>query len=170
MTRIVRYQMAASLLALLLPTLAGAQPTVGRPRDRARTFLVVRLAEALDLSDDKALQLSAIIRKSDEQRQQLRGQRKETEGKLREALAKTPIDQAALTKLITDANALDQQLALLPEQSFKEAQQILTVEQQAKLILVRPELQSQIRRAVRRRFESVDRPGFGAEAPPAPND
>ena len=155
MIRHTRLLPAVLLTLLALPCTAEAQPTEGRPRDRARTFLVVRLAEALDLSDEKALQLSAIIRKTDDQRRQLRQQRKETETKLRDALAKTPPDQSVLTKLITDANALDQQLAQLPEQSFRDAQQILTVEQQAKLILVRPEMQNQVHRAMRRRFGAV---------------
>ncbi|HUI25566.1 MAG TPA: hypothetical protein VL403_05730 [Candidatus Kryptonia bacterium] len=169
MIRSTSYLVTASVLALLTRSSGvAAQSPENRPRDHARTFLVVRLAEALDLSDEKALQMSAIIRKSDEQRHQLRQQRKEAEAKLREALAKTPVDQAALTKLVADANGFDQQLALLPEQSFKEAQQILTVEQQAKLILVRPELQAQVRRAIRRRFEPGADPPRPAPQPQAP--
>lgn len=146
-----------SCAVLLGSSPLSAQPLAGHQRDRARTFLVVRLAEALDLSDDKALQLSAIIRKSDEQRVQLRQQRSDAETKLRDGLTKTPVDQAAMSKLITEVNDIDQRLALLPEQSFRETQKILTVEQQAKLVLVRPELQNQIRRAVRRRFEAMER-------------
>jgi hypothetical protein len=44
-------------------------------------------------------------------------------------------------------------MAGLPEKSFREVQKELTVEQQARLILLRPELQREIRGAARRRME-----------------
>ena len=41
--------------ALLLPRIASAEAPSTPGRDRARTFLVIRMAEELDLSDEKAL-------------------------------------------------------------------------------------------------------------------
>lgn len=140
----------ASLL-LALPRLAAAQPPEGPRRERARMFLVLRIADALKLNDQEALKVSNVIRQSDEHRQDLVQQRQALETKLKDALAKQPPDTAELTRLITDANDIDQKLALVPEESFHELQKLLTVEQQAKLMLLRRELQGEIRRAIQGR-------------------
>ncbi len=138
-------------IALWTAAPARAQPLEVRPRDRARTFLVMRLAEALDLSEEKTLELSRIIRGIDDRRRELRRQREDVEDRLRAALGRSPREAAALTKLVADANEIDQQLAMLPEKSFREAQKILTPDQQARLILLRPQLQNEIGQ-LRRRF------------------
>jgi hypothetical protein len=117
-------------------------------RERARMFLVLRIADALKLSDPEALKVSNVIRQSDEHRQDLVKQREALEDKLRDALAKQPQDPAELTKLISQGNDIDQKLALVPEESFHELQKILTVDQQARLMLFRRELQGEIRRAL----------------------
>ena len=140
-------------IAFFLPMIARAQPPEeGRGEDRARTFLLVRLAEALDLTDEKALQVSRILRSAQEQRQQLRRERADIDGKLREALKKPSENQEELKKLISRAHEIDEQLAMAPERSTRELQKILSVEQQAKLVLLRPEMQHQVRQAIRRRM------------------
>jgi len=145
------------VVLLAWPGMATAQPTAvtphpeARQRDRARTYLVVRIADALSLNDEDALKVSAVIRASDQHRQQLVQQRQALEGKLRAALAKSPPDTAELSALITAGNDLDQQLAMVPEETFRGLQKILTVEQQAKLILFRREVQGEVRRALQRR-------------------
>ena len=155
-----------ALLLLLglsvLPCIALAQTPGPRPeaargegpwRERARMFLVLRIADALKLNDADALKVSNVIRQSDEHRQELVKQRQGVEDKLREALAKQPEDSAELTKLISQCNEIDQKLALVPEDSFHELQKILTVDQQARLMLFRRQLQGEIRGAMAgRRF------------------
>lgn len=136
---------------LAAPLLAAAQPPEGPQRDRARTFLVLRISDALKLSEQDALKVSNVIRQSDEHRQELVQQRQALETKLRDALAKQPPDTAELTRLIGESNTIDQKLALVPEESFHELQKLLTVEQQAKLMLFRREFQGEIRRAVQGR-------------------
>jgi hypothetical protein len=131
-------------------TVAAAQtPRAMRP-DRARTFLVLRLTEALDLSDEKALQVGRILRETDARRRALRDRRAEVEAKLRGALMSN--DQSALTKLIADTNQLDEELAMVPEHGFREVQKVVTLEQQAKLVIFRQELQKEVRSAMRRRM------------------
>jgi hypothetical protein len=149
---------------VLLPRLAVAQPPDERGRDRARSFLVVRIADALQLSDPDALKVGTVIRHSDEHREELLKQREGLEDKLRAALAKQPPD-SELATLIAAGNQLDQQLALVPEDTFRELQKILTVEQQAKLLLFRRELQGEIRRAMQRRGG-----GGGRRRAPGGND
>jgi hypothetical protein len=143
-----------------LPAVAQ-QPTPrrGAHRERARTFLVVRIADALKLNDQDALKVAAVVRASDERRQDLRRRREALEAKLRAALKKPAA--ADLSQLISEGNDLDQQLALVPEDTFRELQKFLTVEQQAKLLLLRRDLQSEVQRAMYRRL------GAGRHAAPA---
>jgi Spy/CpxP family protein refolding chaperone len=163
----IRIQRALVLLCLMLaPAPLSAQPNQEGPwRDRARMFLVLRIADALKLSEQEALKVSTVIRQSDEHRRDLLQQRQALEQELREALAKQPPDPATLSKLINQGNDIDQKLALVPEDSFHELQKILTVEQQAKLILFRRELQGEIRHAVQTRG-GAGRRGRGAGGGP----
>jgi len=121
-------------------------------QDRARTYLMMRLVDALDLPDDKALALRTIFRKADERRVQLLAKRQTIDKQLRAALSRPDKNKAELEQLVTQATAVDRDLASVAEDSFREAQQGLTVEQQAKLLLLRRELQGQVREAVRRRL------------------
>jgi Spy/CpxP family protein refolding chaperone len=137
----------------------GTHPEAPPRRERARTFLVLRIVDALNLNDQDALKVSTIVRQSDERRQQLVKQRQGLEDQLRAALAKKPIDPAELGKLVGEGNDIDQKIALIPEDTFHEMQKILTVEQQAKLILFRRELQGEIRRAIQGRRLGAGRHG-----------
>ncbi len=160
---------AVILLGLaLLPLHAVAQPGPEGPgRDRARMFLVLRIADALKLDEREALKVSGVIRQSDEHRAELLQTRQALEQKLRQALAKQPPDKAELTELINQGNDIDQKLALVPEESFHEMQKILTVEQQAKLLLFRRELQGEIRRAIQGRGRGgAGRRGRGSAGSP----
>ena len=142
------YACALALFLVAWPLGAPAQPRETAWRDRARTFLVLRIAEALKLSDQDALKLSGVIRQSDDRRQELLRQRTAVEDRLRGALDKQPSDDAALSKAIADGNDIDQKLALVPEDTFRELQKFLTVAQQARLVLLRRELQAEIRNAI----------------------
>jgi hypothetical protein len=149
-----------AVAAVGAPFLARAQSATPN-HDRVRTFLVLRLAEQLDLSDEKALQISAIMRHSDDRRGELKGQRDQIEKQLSAALAQTPADDAAIGKLVAQANDVDHQLSQLPETAYLEIQKTLTLQQQAKLVLFRPELQRQIRGALRKRLEGGGGGGGG---------
>jgi len=150
--------------ALVAIALVASFPAVAQPpqhggthRERARTFLVVRIADALKLNDQDAVKVSSIVRASDERRQGLQQQRRALEEKLRTALKK-PDAGAELSQLISEGNDLDQKLALVPEETFHELQKILSVEQQAKLFLLRHELQGEVQRAIHRRLGSSTHP------------
>jgi hypothetical protein len=140
------------LCALATPARATDEDLEASGRQRARTFLLVRLAEALQLPDEKALQLSRILRSEDDRRRELRMKRDGVAERLQAVLAQTPVDATALGKLVAETNEIDEQIALIPEHAMREAQKILTPEQQARLALFRPELQKQIRRALQERL------------------
>ena len=146
--------MALATLGLALGLLAGAAHAASPApaQDRARTYLMMRLVDALDLPDDKALALRAIFRKADERRIELVAKRQSIDKELRAALSRPDKDQAQLAKLVEEATTVDRDLASVAEDSFRDAQKDLTVEQQAKLVLLRRELQGQVRDAVRRRL------------------
>ena len=140
-------------LVLLLAATLGAT-TAPPARDRAHTYLMLRVVDALDLTDDKALQMRDILRRADARRLTLTSQRDALDAKLRTALDAKPVDSTALGQLVADTHSVQSQLASLPETTFDEAQKILTVEQQAKLLLFRRELQGEVRQAIRRRASS----------------
>jgi len=125
---------------------------------------MMRLVDALDLPDDKALALRAIFRKADERRVELVAKRQAIDKELRAALSRPDKDQAQLAKLVEEASTVDRDLASVAEDSFRDAQKDLTVEQQAKLVLLRRE--GQVREAVRRRLRQ--RGGKPSDHEPAP--
>ena len=139
------------LACMLVWTAIGAAADTPPGRDRARTYLVLRVVDALDLSDEKALQMRDILRRADDRRLDLTTKRDALDAKLRTALAQAPVDASALGQLVADAHAVQREMAALPEHTFGEAQKILTVEQQAKLLLFRRDLQGEVRQALRHR-------------------
>jgi hypothetical protein len=137
---------------------AAETPDPDSRRDRMRTFLVLRISEALDLPDDKALQISKVLREAEAKRRELVAERRDVEQKLRSVLERAgQADAAQLPALIARANELDAQIAMIPETSFRQVQGLLTVDQQARLVLLRPELQAQIRRNLQRRMHEKSR-------------
>src|SRR5262245_28195936 len=116
-----------ALLLTAAVLLAGTRIDAQTPdregrRDRMRTFLVLRISEALDLPEDKALQISKVLRDAEAKRRDLTTQRREVERKLRSALEQANPDAAALAKLIAEANELDGKIATIPETSFRQVQ------------------------------------------------
>jgi hypothetical protein len=144
-----RFAVTAALASVLL---AAALTRAADDRDRARTFFILKVVDALDLPDDKALQLRGILRRVDERRVELVQKRESLQAKLRAALEAKPRDPTLLAQLVAEGNAVDGELATLPERSFTDAQKLLTVEQQAKLMLLRRELQGEVHQAMRRRL------------------
>ena len=54
-------------------------------------------------------------------------------------------------QLVADAHTVQRDLAALPEHTFAEAQKVLSVEQQARFLLFRRDLQGEVRQAIRKR-------------------
>jgi hypothetical protein len=142
------------LIALsLFPRLVAAEPPPdGALHDRARTFLVLRLTDALGLSDEKALEVSRILKGAEERRRKLAGERDGVGGEIRDVLGSKTPDERRLQELVERAGKLDQEVALVPARSFEELRKILTIEQQAKLVLARPKIHEEVRGAMRRRM------------------
>jgi len=168
-------------IALALPLCAiadTAKPDSGKAHgpDGPRLFLVLRMADDLELSDEKALAVSRVLKEADEKRDELRKQRFELEDQIRQALKKSKPDEAALTKLIDQSKELHQQQERVAEDSFTALKKVLTVEQQAKLVLLRSRLRHEFGPRMHEggRFQMGERrwrrdePGPGPERGPEP--
>ena len=137
-------------LALALPLRAMADS--GKPEEmkshhghRARLFLTLRIADALNLSDEKTLAVSHVLQQAEEKRSALREQRFALNKQIRDALAQPKPDDAALTKLVDQAVELDRQQQHAGEEVFTSLKKILTVQEQAKLVLLRMKLHHEMR-------------------------
>jgi Spy/CpxP family protein refolding chaperone len=139
----------ASVLAVaaLLPILASADPPklgAGPAHGPGgRLFLVLRMTDELGLSDEKALAVSHILKQGDEKREELRKKHIDLEKQIRDALAKPKPDSAALTALVDQAVELHKQQVQIADDSFAELRKVLTVEEQAKLVLLRSRLRKE---------------------------
>ena len=128
------------VLAVAVPLLALADPSKGHGKDhhsKGRLFLVMRMVDELGLSDEKALAVSAALKQAEEKREELGNKRRELAKQIRESLDAKKPDDAALGKLIDQSIELDRQHAKAKEDSFASVRKILTVQEQAKLVLMR---------------------------------
>lgn len=169
-----RRMIGAALLAIGLfggasrPSLgaeASTAPAAAGPDDleHARTFLVLRLTDELDLTDEQVLKINHALKAIVDRQHALRTHRKELEGKITDLLGKKPVDPAALEPLIKESLAIDHELALLPDQTTNELLQSLTVEQRARFVLIRPQLQREVRGQARAAERHPERRGDHGE-------
>lgn len=146
-------------IVLSLVLLVGLGGTIARAdiEERARTFLMMRIIEALDLSDEKALEVRSVLRRAEARRRSSVAKRDDVHRRLRAALeARAPA--ATIEALVAEAAADDEAVAMLPAQSFRDLQAILTPTQQAKLLLERRALQDDVRGTLRRRWGASQEP------------
>lgn len=138
---------AACVAALIGRTVTATSPAAheGETYDRARTFLIMRLTEELKLVDATALAVAKVVRTVDDKRLSLRSRRQQVETKIGALLDSNPGDGAALESLVNDANGIDHELALIGEEMGGAIQKFLTVEERARLVLLKPRLQREVR-------------------------
>jgi Spy/CpxP family protein refolding chaperone len=137
-------------LAVPLAALAafGRTGPEGHHPKRARLFLVLRMADALDLSDEKALEVDHVLEQAEAKRDELMKKRQALNDEIRDALAKPKPDDAKLSTLIDQAVALDRERMQAFEASFNSLKKVLTVEQQAKLVLLRAKMHGEAHRGM----------------------
>jgi hypothetical protein len=155
-----------AVLATILSPSATTGADASTLRDRAREALVARIAAALELSEDKTREVNAVIRGADERQLALMRDRQALEAELRHALQQTPVDLTQLRTLVAEGNTIDQKLALVPENTFHVLQTILTVEQQARLLLFRRDLQAEVQRVLQHGLVGERRRHGASAAPP----
>jgi hypothetical protein len=141
----------------------GAAPAGGR----ARMFLVLRLSESLRLNDEQTLRVAAVFRSIQERRRDLIDERARIETKLESELAKKPPSQESLSSLTAEAHEIDRKVALLPDQAFEEVGKDLTVEQRARLVLLKGQLRNQLQNERARRAARLSGGDRRDGAPPS---
>lgn len=144
----LRVVLVMTIVALVGTSLRAAAEDRPRRGDRVRTLLVLRIAEELDLSDEKALQISRILKKGQERRDALRDQREALAPQLSAAIEAA--DEDAITKLVADARELDRKMMLVAIDNFADMDSLLSVVERGKLTLLLPEMRKQLRRGGRR--------------------
>lgn len=145
MFRIFLVFVSMSIVAGSAP--AGAEEHRDRA-GRARTLLVLRIAEELELSDEKALQISRIFKAGGEKREALRAERRALDSQLETAVSAG--DEAAVKTLVSQAREIDRKAQMVALDSFAEIDSVLSVIEQGKLALLVPKIQDQLRRGGRR--------------------
>jgi Spy/CpxP family protein refolding chaperone len=166
----------AFLLALVLvagaPTAAFADK--GRDKDkqgkraqvleRIRTVRAARLVEILNLDQPTATRLFAVIDRFDDQILPLKMEMGQTRRELRKVIDAATFDEAVATRLIDRLTAARAQIAKLEDQRAAEVRKVLTVKQYATLVVVLPEVERQIEKAIRK--AASRRGGGGPEDQP----
>jgi hypothetical protein len=148
-----------------LPPGGGPGARGGRPGapGKGRLLLVLRLSEALHLSDEQTIRVASIFRGIQEKRQTLVQDRAQIDSRIEAELRKQPLDEATLTSLTTQAQEIDRKLALLPGQAFEEVGKDLNVEQRARLVVLKQRMRNQVMREQARRFGGPGGDGGGPE-------
>jgi hypothetical protein len=118
---------------------------------RGPMLLVLRIAEALQLSDEQTVKLAAEFRRVAAQRRTMLAEKTALEAKLEAQLARKPVDEATVSSLTEQLVALERNLVLLPDELWKSIQPLLTVEQRARLVLLRGKMKKQVDGARQRR-------------------
>jgi Spy/CpxP family protein refolding chaperone len=146
--RITNALLLIAVLAVPLGVMAESDPgdsPAERPK-RARLFLVLRMAEELDLTDEKALEVNRLLEQAEPRREEVHNKRRELNDRIRELLDKPQRDDAELAKLVDQAIDLDRQQVQALQDSFNSLKKVLTVEQQAKLVLLRAKMYGEAHR------------------------
>ncbi len=136
-------------IGTLAATTAVAEGDRSHRADRARTFLVLRIAEALELSDAKALEISGIFKTAGEQRRAIAKERQAMRPSLEAAIDAG--EASSIDELVAKAHAIDRRMLLVVSDSFAEVNKVLTPVQRGKLALLIPQVQEQLRSGGRRR-------------------
>ncbi|MBL93543.1 MAG: hypothetical protein CMH56_17215 [Myxococcales bacterium] len=117
---------------------------------KIRTFLVVELTDALELSDELAVKLSGTIKTTQAEQHKLREKAHKQMEALKEMLEDEKSGDSALKKQADKARKAMKKARKMDEALFDAISQLLTPRQQAKLVLVGPKIQGKIHRMLQK--------------------
>lgn len=133
------------LFGLIFIATAAAAPGEDdlRGEGRARTLLVLRIAEDLGLTDDKALAINRLLTAAQARREEIQRKRAALAPEIEKAVAAGENDR--IEALVAEARDIDRELLLVVADVFEEIGSALTVAERGKLTLLIPELQRDLR-------------------------
>lgn len=131
---------------------------------KIRTFLVVELTDALELSDELAVKLANTIKETQGEQHRLREKAHEHMKTLKDMLADESSSDGALKKQATKTQKAMKKAQKMDEALFDAISGMLTPRQQAKLVLVGPQIRGKIHRMLQRARKG-GHPGKGMRGP-----
>jgi Spy/CpxP family protein refolding chaperone len=125
------------VVLLAVPVLAQTTPL---PEERVgriiEALLVWRLVDELDLTEQQIARLFPRIKQLKELRLELGRRKRALEVELRQALAQRPPDQETIKIKVAQLQALRAEVGQRRQRILRQIQTILTVEQQARFVLI----------------------------------
>jgi hypothetical protein len=142
----------APLLLVLLPVAALAQPPGppqdSRPFERIEQWKKVRLIEILDMKEDQSVRFFARLKEHDAQRRELHKAKGEALDRL-DRLLRNRAAAAELEKAIPEVLAAGDKIQEEERRFFLSLGDVLSAEQQAKLVLFERQFEKELREAMR---------------------
>jgi len=132
------------------PPPPGAGAVRKQVNERIRMMRMWKLTEALSLDEATAQRFFPILNKFDEKVAPLHRQQGEIIMRLRAEIESGRPDPVRLSKGIDDLLGLRKQVAALEDERIREVRRVLSPTQQAKLVLLLPKIERELRRSVRR--------------------
>lgn len=132
------------LIGLILA--ASAAAAIGedqRGEGRARTLLVLRIAEDLGLTDDKAMAIDRLLTAAQARRREIQSNRSALAPELAKAVEAG--ESNTIEALVAKARDIDREMLLVVADVFEEIGNVLPVAERGKLTLLIPELQRELR-------------------------
>ena len=151
------------LLGLFIPLMAlgqGMRPDGPQHFERLEQLRKVRLIEFLDLKEEQSVRFFARLNEHDREKKALMDEKNETLDRI-ERLIRNRGKEEEFRKLFADVESVDQRINEMQRSFFDGLSDILTVEQQAKLLLFERHFTKELREAMmeiqRRRGGPMDR-------------
>ncbi len=167
----------ALTLALSLPALGHGERKEGKEKrkrieKKIEMLKAMRLSEELELSEEESIKFYSIMREHHKQRRDLREAIRELAEKLEGELKKK--NTKKMKDLIEKIEAKSNEMCELKQTQHSRFKELLSIEQQAKLIMLMPRIGHEIRSTIRemkkeRRGPKGQPPGLphrGFEKPP----
>lgn len=139
----------ATFVLLFCATFVYAQPPVGGPGfERVERFKKMRMVEMLELNEEQSVRFFARHTEMENTRRALEKQRDEVLDKI-ERLIRNKADAKEYEKLFSEVESLNRQIGEERQKFFNGLGDLLTVEQQAKLLLFERRFEKELREAIR---------------------
>ena len=156
-----------AMAVLLIGTIARAQPAPPLPpgpmaREKLEALRIWRLTDELKLTEDQSAQFFPKLKQIRELRDARRDAQKQLTDELSAELQNSPPREATLKQVLDSLQAVDDNFHRADAKIRREISQILTVEQQARLLVFQANFERQTRRVLKQ-IERDRKPGPGKD-------
>ena len=150
------------------PATGGQDPDQANVHERIELLRMWRMVEALEIGEEQAGRLFPLWSQQNRDRRQLQERRHQVVQELAGLLGQAQVDEAVLRAQIERVQALDQEREELARRCFANQAELLTVRQQAQLLLFNERFREDLRGMLKDfRGQLRSREGVGAVSPPS---